>query len=199
MVTRLVQQNQTQEKILDAAAQLFYEKGVQAVGVDEIVLQAGIAKMTLYKYFISKDQLIMAVVERSEQLWWTWFTTELRRRTKVAKKQLLVIFDLLLDSFQQSSSYKGQPFANARICVSDTMYPIFLVSENFRNQLKEFILDIVKLASIPNANQVADQFLILIMGLNVLSNFENNQTSKTSIRNAKKLATLIIKSSEETS
>lgn len=195
MVTRLVQQNQTQEKILEAAAQLFYEKGVQDVGVDEIVLQAGIAKMTLYKYFTSKDQLVMAVVERGEQLWWVWFTAELRKRSKVAKKQILIIFDLLFESLEKDS-YKGEPFVNAKLRVLDTMRPIFLNSTNFRDQLKEFILETVKLANITNPAQVADQIMILVVGLNILFNIENFQTSKTYIRNVKKLVTMLLKSSE---
>jgi len=192
VVTRLTQQNQIQEKILDTAAQLFYEKGLQAVGVDEIVLQAGIAKMTLYKYFLSKDQLILAVVERSEEKWWNWFTSELSQRSKLPKKQLLTIFDLLVSSFQETN-YKGEPFINARIRVLDTMYPIFLVSEKFINQLKEFILDKVKQANIAGPNQVTEQFILLIVGANILSNIDK-EISKTATRNAKKLASLILKS-----
>lgn len=193
MVTRLTQQNQIQEKILDTAMQLFYEKGLQAVGVDEIVLQAGIAKMTLYKYFLSKDQLILAVVERSEEKWWNWFTTELYQRSKLPKKQLLIIFDLLFSSFQETN-YRGEPFINARIRVLDTMYPIFLVSEKFINQLKEFILDKVKQANIAGPNQVAEQFILLIVGANILSNIDK-EISKTATKNAKKIASLILKSS----
>ncbi|MBL8194378.1 MAG: TetR/AcrR family transcriptional regulator [Blastocatellia bacterium] len=192
MVTRLTQQNQIQEKILDTAAQLFYEKGLQAVGVDEIVLQAGIAKMTLYKYFLSKDQLILAVVERSEEKWWNWFTTELYQRSKLPKKQLLIIFDLLFSSFQETN-YRGEPFINAQIRVLDTMYPIFLVSEKFISQLKDLILDKVKLANIANPNQVAEQFILLIIGANILCNIDK-EISKTAIRNAKKLASLLLKS-----
>lgn len=192
MVTRLTQQNQIQEKILDTAAQLFYEKGLQAVGVDEIVLQAGIAKMTLYKYFFSKDQLILAVVERSEEKWWNWFTTELYQRSKLPKKQLLIIFDLLFSSFQETN-YRGEPFINAQIRVLDTMYPIFLVSEKFISQLKDLILDKVKLANIANPNQVAEQFMLLIIGANILCNIDK-EISKTAIRNAKKLASLLLKS-----
>lgn len=192
MVTRLTQQNQIQEKILDTAAQLFYEKGLQAVGVDEIVLQAGIAKMTLYKYFLSKDQLILAVVERSEEKWWNWFTTELYQRSKLPKKQLLIIFDLLFSSFQETN-YRGEPFINAQIRVLDTMYPIFLVSEKFISQLKDLILDKVKLANIANPNQVAEQFMLLIIGANILCNIDK-EISKTAIRNAKKLASLLLKS-----
>lgn len=192
MATRQIQQNQTQEKILETATQLFYEKGVQSVGVDEIVLQAGIAKMTLYKYFASKDQLVMAVVERSEELWWQWFSTELRNRGKIAKKQLLAIFDILFDSFE-NSSYKGEPFLNARIRVLDNMYPICLTSVNFRSQLKELILDLVKQAQIPNPKEVSEQLMLLIIGVNILSTLDSPQALKSSLRSAKKLATTLIK------
>lgn len=192
MATRASQQNQIQEKILNAATELFYEKGLQAVGVDEIVLQAGIAKMTLYKYFLSKDQLILAVMQRNEDLWWNWFSKELRRRTKIPARQLLIIFDILADCFAQKD-YKGEPFVKARICVAEKMYPIFLTSENFQNQLHELIFDIATLAKIPKASQLADQFILLIIGANFLTNVEDSQLSKEAIRNAKRIATVLIK------
>lgn len=197
MVTRASQQNQIQEKILNAAAELFYEKGLQAVGVDEIVLQAGIAKMTLYKYFISKDQLILAVMQRNEEQWWDWFTTQLRKRSKVPARQILIVFDILADCFAQES-YKGEPFIKARICVAERMYPIFLTSESFQSRLRELIFDIATLAKVPRAIQLADQFILLIMGANILANIETSQQNKEAIRTAKKIATILIKSRQTT-
>lgn len=193
MVTRISQQNQTQEKILNVAAELFYEKGLQAVGVDEIVLQAGIAKMTLYKYFFSKDQLILAVMQRNEEQWWDWFTTELRRRTKTPARQLIVIFDVLSDDAIQPS-YQGEPFVKARICVAERMYPIFLTSESFQIRLRELIFDIATLAKVPRPSQIADQFMLIIMGANILSTLEGQSKSLNALRTAKKIATTLIKS-----
>ena len=51
------------ERIVDTAVRLFYENGIQAVGVDKIVAEARIAKMTLYSYFASKDDLVLEYVE----------------------------------------------------------------------------------------------------------------------------------------
>lgn len=196
MVKRLVQKNKTQERILDAAAQLFYKKGLQAVSVDQISLQAGITKMTIYKYFASKDQLIIALVELSEKRYWEWFTIKLHRHNKTAPEQLLAIFDLLVDSIEKDF-HKNNLFVNARIQIAETMYPIFLFSENFFNRLKDFILDKVKLANIANPNQVRDQFVFLVIGLNTLCSFNNTKLSKESLDNAKKLAVMIINSARQ--
>ena len=52
------------ERILDTAYELFSLRGIRAVGVDEIVEQAGIAKATLYRHFASKDDLVLAYLDR---------------------------------------------------------------------------------------------------------------------------------------
>ena len=57
------------ERILDAAAELFYAGGINSTGVDAIVARSGVAKMTLYKHFESKDLLVAAWLRRSSQLW----------------------------------------------------------------------------------------------------------------------------------
>ena len=55
------------ERILDSSYELFSQHGVRAVGVDAIVAHAGVAKMTLYRYFASKDELVLAFMERREK------------------------------------------------------------------------------------------------------------------------------------
>jgi AcrR family transcriptional regulator len=60
------------ERILETAARLFLRDGFRAVGVDTIVAEAGVAKMTLYAHFPSKDDLIVAYLERANQQFWAW-------------------------------------------------------------------------------------------------------------------------------
>lgn len=192
MATRINQQNQTQEKILDAAAQLFYEKDLQAVSVDDIRLRAGIAKMTLYNYFTSKDELIKALVVRNEKRWWDWFTIELRRCNKTSPKQFLVIFDLLTCSIEKTSC-KNQLFTNMKFQVIESMHPIFLVSESFLKKLEDCILDRAKLAKITDPHQLTTQFMILVVGLHALCSLNNPKSLKASLYNTKKLLVNIIK------
>ena len=60
-------------RILDTAADLFYRHGYHAVGVDQVVEQAGVAKTTLYRHFESKDDLIVAYLEDANATFWAWF------------------------------------------------------------------------------------------------------------------------------
>ena len=65
------------ERILDTASELFYRDGYHAVGIDTIVERSGVAKMTLYRYFRSKNELIAAYLERSNAEFWAWLEGEI--------------------------------------------------------------------------------------------------------------------------
>ena len=65
------------ERILDTATTLFYRDGYRSVGIDTIVAQSGVAKMTLYRHFPSKDDLIAAYLERSNAKFWSWLEREI--------------------------------------------------------------------------------------------------------------------------
>ncbi|WP_223885080.1 TetR/AcrR family transcriptional regulator [Nocardia colli] len=88
------------ERILSTAYDLFTRRGIRAVGIDEVIARAGIAKATLYRHFRTKDELILAVLERRE-LVWTFGLVEQQssRRGNTAEERLLAIFDVLDDWF----------------------------------------------------------------------------------------------------
>ncbi len=60
------------ERILETAAALFYAYGYRAIGVDRLIAESGVAKMTFYKHFPSKDDLITAYLERTSDNFWIW-------------------------------------------------------------------------------------------------------------------------------
>jgi AcrR family transcriptional regulator len=63
------------ERILETAAKLFYANGYRAIGVDRLIAESGVAKMTFYKHFPSKDDLIAAYLEQSSSNFWNWIDT----------------------------------------------------------------------------------------------------------------------------
>jgi AcrR family transcriptional regulator len=83
------------------------------VGTDEVILRAGVAKATLYRHFATKNHLVLAVLERREQLW-THGLIEAQSllRGETPEEQLLAIFDVLHDWFQNRDGFEGCSFIN---------------------------------------------------------------------------------------
>ena len=68
-------------RVLQAAYDLFCREGINAVGIDRIVAAAGVAKMSLYRHFRSKEELVLAVLDLREKLWKVdWLEAEVERR-----------------------------------------------------------------------------------------------------------------------
>jgi AcrR family transcriptional regulator len=101
------------ERILSAAYELFGRRGIRAVGTDEVIAQAGVAKATLYRHFATKNDLVLAVLERREQLW-THGLIEAQSGLlgNTPEEQLLAIFDVMHDWFQSRDGYEGCSFIN---------------------------------------------------------------------------------------
>lgn len=100
------------QRILDTAYALFAQRGIRAVGIDEVIEGAGVAKATLYRQFRSKDDLVRAFLEQREQRWTRdWVEAEARRRGTTPEEQLLAIFDLF-DEWFQRDDFEGCSFVN---------------------------------------------------------------------------------------
>jgi AcrR family transcriptional regulator len=84
------------ERIVETAYELFSRHGIRAVGVDRVVAEAGVAKMTLYHHFPSKEALVLAFLELRGQRWTRdWLAVEVERRATTAADRLVVLFDAL--------------------------------------------------------------------------------------------------------
>jgi AcrR family transcriptional regulator len=99
-------------RIVGAAYDLFSRFGFRAVGVDQIVAEAGVAKTTLYHHFRSKDELGVAVLQRREQVWTHgWLEMEVRKRAGTPAAQLLACFDAF-DQWFHEADFDGCLFTN---------------------------------------------------------------------------------------
>jgi len=100
------------QRLVAAAARLFCRHGINAVGVDAVVAEAGTAKATLYKAFGSKEKLVEAVLEQEGRHWRDWFLAGLDAGDATPLARLRRIFPLLEEWFAQEHFY-GCPFINA--------------------------------------------------------------------------------------
>lgn len=97
------------DRILDTAARLFYREGYRATGIDRIIAESGVAKMSLYRHFPSKNALIAAFLARRHDEWMAWFRHDVEARL-VVRPHLDVIADTLADWFGRD--FRGCAFIN---------------------------------------------------------------------------------------
>ena len=74
------------EKLFETAARLFYRHGYRATGVDTIAAESGIGKMTLYRHYPSKDDLIIAFLHQSDEDFWDYFEQSTKEARTDARK-----------------------------------------------------------------------------------------------------------------
>ena len=99
------------ERILRVAHDLFYRDGIRATGIDRVIAEAGVTKVTFYRHYPSKNDLIRAFLEDRHTRWMTWFTEALQRHGG-AGVGLAVLVPALAE-WLGSADYRGCAFINA--------------------------------------------------------------------------------------
>ena len=99
-------------RLIEAASRLFCRMGINAVGVDAVIAEAGTAKATLYKNFRSKEGLVEAVLQHEGATWRDWFLSSLHEGQATPHEKMLRIFPLLRTWFA-GGRFFGCPFINA--------------------------------------------------------------------------------------
>jgi AcrR family transcriptional regulator len=152
------------QRILDTAYELFSRHGVRAVGVDEVIRQASVAKATLYRHFRSKDDLVLAFLQQRELLWTrNWVEAEARRRGATPEEQLLAIFDLF-DEWFQKDDFEGCSFINVLLEVSDRATPIGKASAVHLENIRSVLCSLAQEAGLRDPEQFAHSWHILMKG-----------------------------------
>ncbi|MET0335491.1 MAG: TetR/AcrR family transcriptional regulator [Rhizobacter sp.] len=149
------------DRILEAAEQLFYGVGIQAVGVDAVAAAAGISKRTLYKYYPSKDELVAAyLTHRSGKP----FTVD---GTPVA--QILGLFEVLARRFA-GKRFRGCAFVNAVAELgSEREHPaVAVASEHKARQLAQ-VQALLKELKVHDAVRLGEQIMLLVEGAVAMS------------------------------
>ena len=112
------------ERILETAYELFSQHGIRAVGVDAVVERAGVAKMTLYRHFESKDELVLEFLRRREERWTIeWLRADVERRSADPAERLLAIFDVF-DGWFSERDFEGCSFINVLLEIDDRSSPV---------------------------------------------------------------------------
>jgi len=99
------------DRILLTAHDLFYRHGVRATGIDLVIAESGVAKLTFYRHFPSKNALVLAVLEHRHQRWMAWFTDALVRHRPRNGPPLEALVPALAEWFHDAN-FRGCAFLN---------------------------------------------------------------------------------------
>ncbi len=150
------------DRILRAAYDLFTHHGVQAVGIERVITEAGISKATLYRHFKSKDDLVRAVLDLRQELWTErWLISETRRRGATPTEQLLAVFDAFDDWFRRGD-YEGCFFVNTLL--ESHREPIAAASIAKLQNVRAFLETLAQAAGSPDPEVLASDWQLLMIG-----------------------------------
>jgi AcrR family transcriptional regulator len=150
------------DRILRAAYGLFTRYGVQAIGIERIIADAGVSRTTLYRHFKSKDDLVLAVLDLREQLWTEgWLIPESRGRGRTPTEHLLAVFDAFDDWFHQDG-YEGCFFVNTLL--ESERGPIEAASTRKLQNVRTFLEALAREAGSPNPEVLASDWQLLMFG-----------------------------------
>jgi AcrR family transcriptional regulator len=152
------------ERILDASYDLFSRQGVQAVGIDAIITRSGVARQTLYRHFDSKQDLVLAFLERREELWTKdWLQAEVKRRAADPRERLLAIFDVF-DGWFRRNDFEGCSFINVMLEMADPADPVHRAGAAYLAGIRNFLEGLAREAGIADADTFARKWHILMKG-----------------------------------
>ncbi len=149
--------------LIETALRLFEAEGFRAVGIDRIVAEAGVAKMTLYHHFRTKDELILAAMRRKDERFRNWIVREVEKRSDTARGRVLAVFDALGDWYA-TPEFRGCPFL--RVCgeFEEECHPVRAAAREHAAMVRAFVASLVKAAGCADVDGVTDQMLVLITG-----------------------------------
>lgn len=150
-------------RILDTASRLFYERGVRAVGVDLVVLEAAVAKTSLYRYFPTKDDLIVAFLEREDvDFWSTWDGVAAQFPDDPAGE--LDAHMRWIGERLARSNYRGCPQINVAAEFAEQDHPARLVSQRHMQALRQRLRDVAVRLGAADPDRLAAQLAVLVNG-----------------------------------
>lgn len=179
---------QMREYILGVASELFATRGINATSVDTIVAEAGVAKVTLYKYFKSKEQLILEYLRQYDDRLWKKLTERMTAKDSSPSEKLLTLVNAVMD-WIADPEFKGFAFTNATVEFPLDENLVHQASVEFAQSLRNTLGRIAAESGIKNADRIALQLSLVIEGAAIT---ERISPGSGAVENAKEMARTLI-------
>lgn len=188
------------EELVESAMKVFSCNGFHNTGLDLILKDSGISRMTLYNHFKSKDELIVAAMRRRDELFRNSLMKFVEAGGRDPISQILAIFDCL-DSWFNETDFHGCMFINASSEFCDPDSPPRRVAAEHKLEILRYITGLCNSAKLNDPDELAQQINILIEGAIVIAHVvgrvnNNTHTPSESAQRAKAMAATLIENAK---
>jgi len=173
------------EKLFQKAARLFYRHGYRAVGVDTLAAESGIGKMTLYRHYPSKDDLIVAYLQNSDEIFWENFE-QITKEAITPRDKLLAFFESLQDYVKTPACY-GCPFLNVATEYPETAHPGHQIALEHKQSVRAKFRGLAGEAGAREPEVLADQLFLLMDGAYMASRMFGTKNPASHLASAAKV------------
>jgi len=178
--------SQARERILQTASEMFYQRGIRAVGVDAIIAGADVARMSFYRHFKSKEGLVLAFLERRDEQFRAWLAAEVCRLAPAVADRPLAVFYALALRFA-ADAYRGCAFVNAIAETADRNDVVHKAAAGHKSKIQDYLAQLLEDAGLSAKH--APDLLMLLDGAVITAVREGS--AEPALR-AKRLAALLL-------
>ena len=151
------------DRIMQTASDLFYCRGIRAVGVDTIASEAGTNKMSFYRSFASKDELVAEYLRGEEREGWQWWDETVAEHAGNPRAQAEALFDVLVTNACKDGS-RGCALANAAVEITEPDHPARPIIEQFKAETRRRFRRLAREIGARDPNSLGDSLTLLWEG-----------------------------------
>ena len=175
--------SEVRRRIVETADRLFYQHGIRAVGIDRIIAEAEVAKMSLYKHFASKDELILATLKYREEQILEFFRSAMEQHGKRTKDSVRAFFGALKE-WVESPGFRGCAFQNAAAELADSDHAGAQFVSGHKQRFTDFLRGLVEQSIGKKSAFVAAAVSLLVEGAIVTAVIQGSSNSVDVARDA---------------
>jgi AcrR family transcriptional regulator len=151
------------EHLLQVAQRMFCSAGFHAVGIDAIIAEAGVARMTVYKNFGSKEELIVATLRREGKIFQQWLASTVEALSTRPADRIRGLFSALHQRFSEEGYY-GCAFIRASIEFPDPRHPVHRAAREHKDMIRSYLRGLAAEVGARDPTALAEQLYLLFEG-----------------------------------
>ncbi len=175
--------------LIETALKMFYMNGFQATGIDTVLNESGVSKMTLYNNFGSKEELILATLRLRDLRWRRWFVNFVEAAATTPEGKILATFDAL-DAWINEKNFYGCMFINAAAEHGGLDDPIRKEASEHKRLVRDYLVKIASECKTDKPEDLATQIFLLNEGVIVDAHVSGNKAAAVM---GKKAAELLLR------